>query len=209
MNFIAEDFYKLLISMAVGGIIGLEREYNGKAAGLRTIMLIAVGSTVYTILSEKLGADAGRIAANIVTGIGFLGGGIIFRENNRVIGLTTAATIWATAALGMGVGAGFYELSVFSVAAVLLVLYGFVPIERVINRTNQIRSYRIVCKFQQKTLKQYELLFREFGLNSKRGAQNRVNNQIVGNWQLKGSEKQHERLIKQLLNDPEVLEFDF
>lgn len=77
MTFITEDIIKLLISAGTGAIIGLEREYHSKSAGLRTMILICLGSTIFTIISMKLGSDPSRIAANIVTGIGFVGGGII------------------------------------------------------------------------------------------------------------------------------------
>ncbi len=209
ITLIPQDIYELLISMLAGAIIGFEREFNGKAAGLRTMILICVGSTLFTILSIKIGGDAGRIAANILTGIGFIGGGIIFRENNRIVGLTTAATVWATAALGMNIGSGHYQLAMFSTFLVILILYGFVPLEAFINKRNQIRNYKISCKYQQKLLKNYELLFKEFGLRSKRGQQSLQGDLIIGNWILLGSEKNHEKLIKHLLNDPEIIAFDF
>jgi putative Mg2+ transporter-C (MgtC) family protein len=204
-----EDIVKLLIAAGLGALIGLEREYHGKAAGLRTMMLISIGSTLFTVISTKLGTDAGRIASNIVTGIGFIGGGIIFREHNRVSGITTAATAWATAALGMCVGIGYYEIALASSVLVLFVLYVLVPIQDLINRYNQLRNYRIVCKYQQKTLKNYENLFKELGLRAKRGVQNRVGNTIVGTWSIQGPERKHDKLTKILLNDDEVLEFDF
>ncbi len=204
-----EDIVKLLIAAGLGALIGLEREYHGKAAGLRTMMLISIGATLFTVISTKLGTDAGRIASNIVTGIGFIGGGIIFRESNRVSGITTAATAWATAALGMCVGIGYYEIAMASSALVLFVLYVLVPVQDLINRHNQLRSYRIVCKYQQKTLKNYETLFKELGLHAKRGVQNRVGNTIIGTWSIQGPERKHDKLTKILLNDDEVLEFDF
>lgn len=208
-SFLTEDILKLLIAAGLGALIGVEREYHSKSAGLRTMILIAVGSTLFTIISAKLGGDAGRIAANIVTGIGFIGGGIIFRENNRVVGITTAATAWATAALGMCVGTGYYEIATVSSGIVLFVLYALVPVQNIIKRRNQLRNYRIVCKFQQKTLKNYEMLFRELNLDAKRGIQSRVGNTITGTWIVQGSERKHEKLTKILLNDPEVIEFDF
>ena len=209
MNFIPKDIYELLIAILIGAVIGFEREYNGKAAGLRTMILICFGSTLFTILSVKIGGDAGRIAANILTGIGFIGGGIIFRENNRVVGLTTAATVWSTAALGMNIGSGHYELAIASAGLVILILYGFVPIEAFISKRNQVREYKITCKFQQKTLKNYEELFKELGLRAKRGQQSRQGEIITGNWTLLGSEKRHEHLIKRILNDPQVITFEF
>jgi len=209
MDFLPEDILKLLVAFAIGTVIGAEREYRSKSAGLRTLILIALGSTLFTIISAKVGGDAGRIAANIVTGIGFIGGGIIFRENNRLSGITTAASVWATAALGMAVGDALYEIAIVGGSLVILTLYALVPIQNYIKRRNQIRNYRIVCKFQQKLLKQYEMLFLDFGLEAKRGPQNRSLDTVTGNWLLQGSEKQHEKLIKHLLNDPQVIEFDF
>jgi putative Mg2+ transporter-C (MgtC) family protein len=210
MDFLlTEDILKLLIAAGLGSLIGIEREYHSKSAGLRTMILISVGSTLFTIISAKLGGDAGRIAANIVTGIGFIGGGIIFRENNRVVGITTAATVWATAALGMCVGIGYYEIASVSSGIVLVVLYAFVPIQNLIKQRNQLRNYRIVCKFQQKTLKHYEMIFKELKLDAKRGVQSRVGETISGTWIVQGTERNHEKLTKRLLNDPEVVEFDF
>lgn len=209
MDILPEDIYKLLISFALGAIIGAEREYRSKSAGLRTLILICMGSTLFTILSIKISSDAGRIAANIVTGIGFIGAGIIFRENNRVVGITTAAIVWVTAAVGMGIGAGFYEVTVmcFIISGMTLVILA--PVQKFIRRKSQIRNYRIMCVYQRKTLKTYEHLFKEFDLKILRGEQSRIGTHISGNWTLQGSERMHEKLTHHLLNDTDVLELDF
>jgi putative Mg2+ transporter-C (MgtC) family protein len=104
---------KLAVSLIIGLIIGGERQYRNKSAGFRTIALICLGATVFAILSDKVGQATGgsRIAANVVTGIGFLGAGAIMREGLNVTGLTTASTIWLAAALGMAVGIGEYSLA--------------------------------------------------------------------------------------------------
>src|SRR3569832_1011049 len=104
---------RLLLSTLLGGIIGAEREYRNKSAGFRTMIMIALGSCLFTLFSVSIGwpGNTDRIASNIVTGIGFLGAGIIFKADDRVRGLTTAATVWFTAALGMGVGSGHYAAS--------------------------------------------------------------------------------------------------
>ena len=98
MHFIPEDLLKLGIALLVGGIIGAEREHHKKAVGLRTLILISVGSALFTIMSQRIGTasggDGSRIAANIVSGIGFLGAGVILEDRGRVTGLTTAATTW-------------------------------------------------------------------------------------------------------------------
>ncbi len=147
-DYVGVDFIKLLLAMAIGGLIGMERQYRDKAAGVRTMMLICVGSALFTIFSLKLGGDSvdrTRIAANIVTGVGFLGAGAIIRDAGRVVGLTTASTIWFVAALGMGVGSSEY---VFSVGAILLVMAALLvlsPIERSISRRREQRTYRVTC----------------------------------------------------------------
>ena len=103
-----EDVIKIVLAVSAGGLIGIEREFRDKAAGFRTLIFICAGACLFTILSFRLAAnsDSTRIAANIVTGVGFLGAGVILRDGGRVIGLTTAAMVWLTAAIGMGIGGG-------------------------------------------------------------------------------------------------------
>src|SRR6059058_333529 len=103
--------FRLLLAVAVGGLIGAEREFRSKSAGFRTMILICLGSFLFTTFSKQMeGGSTDRIASNIVTGIGFLGAGVIFKSDNRVNGITTAATIWAVAAMGMGIADGLYGL---------------------------------------------------------------------------------------------------
>ncbi len=118
---------QVLLSLFLGGIIGFERERRNKPAGLRTHMLVAAGTTAFTLASiYGFGGtepqDPSRVAAQIVSGIGFLGAGTIFRSGSEVRGLTTAATIWLVAALGMLVGVGMYWLAVFTTILTGLVL---------------------------------------------------------------------------------------
>jgi putative Mg2+ transporter-C (MgtC) family protein len=142
---IKEIITKLIISLLIGVIIGGEREYRNKSAGLRTIILICLGSTLFTILSTSIGDNTGasRVAANIVTGIGFLGAGAIMREGLTISGLTTASTIWVAAALGMAVGAGEYALAFYAMLLAFIVLTLFVSIQnklfKILNRTIELR----------------------------------------------------------------------
>lgn len=129
MNEQAELALRLLLSFIVGILFGLEREMRQKPAGLRTHALVCLGASLFTIAGiigfpqADQGAtlvrniDPARVAAQIVTGVGFIGGGIIFKDHDHIRGITTAASIWLTAGLGMGLGAGLYLLS--GVAAVL------------------------------------------------------------------------------------------
>lgn len=210
MEFYWDEIIQLLVSFAAGAVIGFEREYRSKSAGLRTMILISLGSTLFTIISIRIGGDPSRMAANVITGIGFLGGGIIFREADRVIGTTTAATVWVTAALGVCIGSGHYDLTLVCFALLLFSLIAMNTIEkRFINIRHQARTYRIESLYHHKMLKHYEELFRDYGLRVKRGKQNRSGDRISGSWQLEGSEKEHEKLTKRLLNDPEIIELDF
>lgn len=125
---------RLLLAAVFGAVIGAEREWRNKSAGLRTNTLIAIGSALFTIVSinmtDTTSGDASRIPSQIVTGIGFLGGGVILRGKASVQGLTTAATIWVNAAIGVTAGAGYYALASIATVTTLLVLTAFVPLDR-------------------------------------------------------------------------------
>ena len=114
---------KLLTSVILGGIIGFEREKLHKPAGLRTMMLVALGSTLATIISvDYFNSDPARVAAAILTGIGFLGAGAIISSKNNIHGITTAATVWVTAAVGITVGVGYYFIAIVSSVLIYLIL---------------------------------------------------------------------------------------
>lgn len=117
---------RLLVSCAFGGAIGLEREWRHKDSGLRTNMLICMGAALFTIMSEVLAGastpNKGQVASNIVQGVGFLGAGLILHTKNRVLGLTSAATVFVVAAIGMACGAGMYMEALIATALVLLSL---------------------------------------------------------------------------------------
>ncbi len=122
---------RLLLATALTGVIGFEREASQKAAGLRTFAMVGFGAALFSIVSIVgfEGPDQARIAAQIVTGIGFLGAGAIFRERNRVKGLTTAAGLWGSAAIGMAIGSGQLLLGTVGTAVALVVLLGFRTID--------------------------------------------------------------------------------
>lgn len=151
MELIREGFdyefgYRLIISFLIGTAIGFEREYRGKAAGLRTMIMICLGSTIFTEVSLKFGGGTpDRIASNIITGIGFLGAGVIFKEGLTISGITTATTIWISSALGMAVGVGEYLIAFTGSVAVLIVLTIFEKAKEHIDHWHQTRSYRIEC----------------------------------------------------------------
>ncbi len=208
---LSDDIVRILIALAIGAIIGLEREYRSKSAGLRTMILVSLGSCLFTLLSMRIGypSSPDRIASNIITGIGFLGAGVIFKEENRVTGITTATTIWMVAALGMAIGAGHFQAAFVGVAAVIVVLVMLAPMQGIIEKLNRTRHYRIMCPFHHETLKKYEDLFKKYKLKSTRGTQTKTGDMFIGNWIVHGPDKRHERIIKHLLHDPDLKEFDF
>jgi putative Mg2+ transporter-C (MgtC) family protein len=201
---------RLLLVVLVGGLIGAEREYRSKSAGFRTMILICLGSFLFTTFGIFIsGSTNDRIASNIVTGIGFLGAGVIFQSENRINGLTTAATIWITAALGMGIADGFYSLVLVSTAIVLISLFLFTKLESWIDRVNQLRTYKIVSPYKENLLKDYEVYFKEHRLRFKRMKQSKIGNDITGSWIVQGSEKNHKGFVKRIMHDENVKEFEF
>jgi putative Mg2+ transporter-C (MgtC) family protein len=128
---------RLAVSIVIGGLIGLERELEHKPAGLRTIILVCLGSTIFMLVGFELGllgTEMGRIVAGVVTGVGFLGAGAIIRARGEVYGLTTAATIWLASGLGLAIGAGYYILAITSSVFVLVVLRILGIVEKALSR---------------------------------------------------------------------------
>lgn len=203
-----EDLLKILLAIAVGGAIGLEREFRDKAAGFRTLIFICVGSTLFTIFSSKLAGvnDPTRIASGIVTGVGFLGAGVIMREGGRVIGLTTAAIIWLVAAMGMGIGGGDYGLAVGVAGITVVVLLGFPLLERVVNLVRDERTVEIVLANDPARLAALEQAMRATGVRVGRIRQSRVGSRLTCVWRIAGTPTAHERLIARLLADAEIEE---
>lgn len=210
MDWLTPDVERLLVALLIGALIGAEREYRSKSAGLRTMILVCVGSCLFTLMSVHIGgASQDRIASTIVTGIGFLGAGVIFKDENRVTGITTATTIWMVAALGMATGSGYFSLAYAATIIILVVLVLLVQAQRIIEHANQLRNYKIVGRFEISSLKKYEALFKKCNLKALRGRQIKSQDKITGNWLVQGSEKNHEKLIKILLHDSEIEEFEF
>lgn len=206
---IQNELVLIFISVFLGLLIGTEREYRNKSAGLRTFILVCFGSCLFTILSLKIGVnDPDRLAANIITGIGFLGAGVIFKGDNKIDGITTATTIWATASIGMAVGAGYVYLSLTGAILVLLILSSLSYLQNLIDNRHKIREYKIVLKnfddvasFED-TFEKYDLKF--FVVRQKSTSEN-----IATTWMLTGKQTQHEQFIKHLRNNEKILSYEF
>lgn len=206
-----ELVYKLLLAMALGGIIGIERELRSKSAGFRTLILICLGATMFTIFSQALGKEinADRIASNVVVGIGFLGAGVIFKGDKGVNGITTAASIWLTAAVGVGIGCGYYFVAMLGCLLVLITLFFFSTLDNYLDRLNQIRDYTIEYPYEENNQHKYEELIKEFGLTIKGRVQKKQGNMIRGTWIVIGKESRHHAFIEQILQDNSIIDFEF
>jgi putative Mg2+ transporter-C (MgtC) family protein len=138
---------RLIVAALLGGIIGLERELRHKPAGLRTNMFICFGAAMFTLLSDQLaaayGGDHTRVAAQIIPGIGFIGAGAILHDRGSITGLTTAATIFVTASVGMAVGGGFYITSAFATGVVLVALAVLGRLERRFSLKSERMTYEV------------------------------------------------------------------
>jgi putative Mg2+ transporter-C (MgtC) family protein len=201
---------KFLLATLLCGLIGAEREFRSKQAGLKTMIMIGLGSTLFTILSIKIGLSShDRIASNIVTGIGFLGAGVIFKEDNQVKGLTTACVIWIVAAIGMAVGSGYYEQAIGVTLVVLLALFTFPFLEEMVEQRFTKRVYRIVKRFENESLEKYEEDIKTSKLKLTRGKQELANGIISGTWIAVGSPKNHKRFVDRMLQDRNIIAFDF
>ncbi|PYO84535.1 MAG: hypothetical protein DMD65_02875 [Gemmatimonadetes bacterium] len=194
-----ELFLQLSLATLFGGAIGLERELGGKPAGLRTNILICIGSVLYTKLSVSLAggnADPTRIAAQIVTGVGFIGAGTILHARGAVVGLTSAATIWVVAAIGVALGSGYYLEGVGTTLAVVIVLAGLGRVEKLV--------LSIHARPDPTVLEDLETVVRRTGLDIERQASRRENVDVVIDFTLRGPKRLHDEAMIALLHHPSV-----
>jgi putative Mg2+ transporter-C (MgtC) family protein len=198
---------RLLVACLLGALIGLEREVSGKAAGVRTNLLICLGAAFFTLLSGVLAGDSqdkGRVASNIVQGIGFLGAGLILHNRNRVSGLTSAASVWVVASIGMACGAGLYAAAVVAAIVVVLALevVGF------LERRASLKGYQLV--YEARGRDQTLMLSSILDAMDKAGERlSSVERDTIGELQrlsfsVKATKRQHERLRAKLDSEPAI-----
>jgi putative Mg2+ transporter-C (MgtC) family protein len=203
---------KLLFAIFVGGLIGAEREFHDKAAGFRTITFICFGSTLFTILSIELSGnlhDPARIAANIVSGVGFIGAGVILRNGGHIIGLTTASTIWIAAALGMSIGGGYYLITGIATIVILIYLWFFPVFDRWIHIMRKTRTYHVVFPANKEKFHQLESLIHECGLKVEYCNRSIASGEMACTWRLNGLPKNHEQLADKLFVDGNLIDFSY
>ncbi len=210
MYLVLEDLLKLFLALLLGGIIGFEREIHAKAAGLRTITLITVGATLFAMLSSRFSSgDPSRIASNIVVGVGFLGAGAIMYSEGRIHGLTTASSIWASAAIGLGIGLGQYVLVGAFGAAVIVVLWGFTRFDRWLEgRGGVLRHYEMRYDSPKK-FRDIEHMFEKCELKIRSAKRLKRDDLLVSQWDVDGKPSAHAEAIDLLLNDKEIRKLDY
>jgi putative Mg2+ transporter-C (MgtC) family protein len=207
------DWLSLCVALGLGAVIGIERELSDKAAGLRTHILICVGSCLFMIVSKNftgvVNADPTRIAAQIVAGIGFLGAGAIMHEGERVVGLTTAATIWVVAAIGMAVGVGDYAIGAFTTLLTLLVQTLFPRLDAYVDELRQRHTFRISSDLDDNGLEQIKTIFRDSDVKVLRRKLMKKSGLYYSEWYVSGPRLEQKNVVRKLLNNAHVKELTY
>ncbi len=208
---VSEHLLRLLLAALIGAVIGAEREFRDKAAGLRTIILICIGSCLFTIFGAELSretTDPTRITAAIVSGVGFLGAGVIFRRGRHSTGITTAAVIWCSAALGMGIGGGLYALTLAAAAGVLVVLWMLPPVERYIDATQETKTYDLRCAIDAISIEALHQTFEDAGLKVIDCSHGKRDGLVISEFEVVGKHDRHTALIHELIEAAWVEQVD-
>ncbi len=201
------DLISIVVSILCGSIIGFEREYNNKSAGFRTIILITLGSTIFTIVSRHGSGSDDRIAANIITGIGFIGAGVIFKDKISVLGLTTASVIWTAAGIGMATGIGYHFLAICLTVFTIIVLSLFGRVEELIERLNQSRTFNITFKDTDiNHVYELEEFLKGKKIKSKRVIMNKIKGRLFISITVKGSQKLFVEINEELIRMESIAE---
>ena len=213
MAFFMRDSLSLCVALALGAVIGIERELSDKAAGLRTNILICVGSCLFMIVSKNftgvLNADPTRIAAQIVTGIGFIGAGAIMHQGEQVSGLTTAATIWVVAAIGMASGVGDYSIGAFATVLTLLVQTLFPRLDAYVDELRQRHTFKISSDLDEDGLEQVKTIFRDADVKVLRRKLMKKNGLYYSEWYVSGPRLEQKNVVRLLLNNSHVRELTY
>jgi len=203
-----EDVISILMAILCGSIIGFEREYNNKSAGFRTMILICLGSTIFTIVSKHGTGSDDRIAANIITGIGFIGAGVIFKDKLSVLGLTTAAVIWTTAGIGMATGIGYHLLALSMTICTIIVLSLFGKVEILLEFLHNSQSISITFRDTDVThLYQLEEHLAGKNMKFRRVLMNKTRDHLFAIIEVRGKKQQLADLTEELVKMESVMEF--
>jgi putative Mg2+ transporter-C (MgtC) family protein len=204
-HLVADDMVRIAIAILCGGILGIERQYKNKTAGFRTIILICLGSAIFTMIAQRAGLG---VNINVITGVGFIGAGVIFKDNIAVSGLTTAAVIWTSAAIGMAVGAGDYTLGIVTSVITILVLTIFHVLENYLEKLHHDKLYSVVfSNTDYDNLLALEETIKEHHLTSYRRKISKDGNCLEAAIMVTGHKKNIGKLDKELLLQPNIKSF--
>lgn len=207
-----EIVLKLLLAVALGGLIGLERESSHKPAGFRTNILICIGATMMMVLSglifqgkEGIENHFSRIAAGVITGIGFIGAGTIIQAGGIVVGLTTAATLWAVAGLGLVIGAGYYWVAIIFAAVIILTLIIFRQIEGQYLKSS-IYKYSLITKYSKDILLNIKRIALHEGLKFRELNLKKEGSTSVIDFSFQATDEKEQKFNQSILGLEEILE---
>lgn len=200
-----EDILKVIGAFGAGALLGFEREYRSKPAGLRTIIMITVGSTLFSILSFNVtDISPDRIASNIVTGVGFVGAGVIFKEGINLKGITTAASIWAAAAIGMAIGFGAYWLAAVTLGVVLFTLIVLPKVEEQLDSNHLVKTYTISFAEANCSIELLEKIFSDVDVHCNQVYLSRNADELTVKYSVRAIGEKHNRLSQIFVNNKSI-----
>jgi putative Mg2+ transporter-C (MgtC) family protein len=199
---------RMVFAFVAGCALGLEREYRDKPAGLRTIILITVGAALFSLLNFTIDSQSrDRIASTVVTGVGFVGGGVIFKEGVNVRGVTTAATIWVAAAIGMAMGFGNYWLAFTTLLLTLMVLTVLSKAEKFLDSKYYQRDFKFSFRHEEYSLDELEKEFKTREIKFQRFCLTKNKNELTVQYKLRCSKEQCHSFFTFLMNNNQLSYF--
>lgn len=203
-----EDLFSLGVALLAGSLVGLEREYKNKSAGFRTIVLICVGAAAFTMVSRYGVGSDDRIAANIITGIGFIGAGVIFKDKFSVMGLTTAAVIWVVAAVGMAAGTGNHGLALLLAVLTVFVLAVFSQVEKALAEVLLTRTLYVSFRnIDRENLDRLAAMMDQYGIKYARKTISKRSGQLSAVFELTSDRKTLRSFNDELIQVDYISEF--
>ena len=208
MHLDIENIIRVIGAFTAGGLMGIEREFRGKPAGFRTMILISVGSCLFALVSQSFTNNPDRIAANIISGVGFIGAGVVFKEGLHVRGITSAATIWMAAAIGMALGFGLYQIAVVVWVFVMATLLIIIKVEEFFDNLKQVKVYNISYNLNLFSYHQLESDLDNLGVKYIRNNISKQHETIKVIYVITVSSNKHEEVNKMLLMNPSIISYD-
>ncbi|MFL9485353.1 MgtC/SapB family protein [Chitinophagaceae bacterium LWZ2-11] len=199
---------KILLAFVCGAVLGIEREFRGKPAGFRTMILICIGSCTFSILSAFSTSSPDRIVSNIVTGIGFLGAGVVFKEGVTVRGITSAAVIWVTAGIGMAIGFDHFYLATSVTVIVLAVMIILSRLEDYLDGIKQKQLYKISFNVDDYSLEQLEQCLKDMDVKFTRSRISKDCNVVSAYYKVDVTKTIRDVLNRYLINTEAIKSFE-